>query len=382
MKGHIRQRGANSFELKFDAERDPVSGKRRIKYHSFKGTKREAQKKLAELVAGVSTGNYVEPSKITVVDFVRSRIDQWQASKAITARTAQRYRQLCEKQIAPHIGGKLLQKLRPIEVEEWHNVLRIKGSARGKPVSAQTIRHAHRLLSKALNDAVRIELTNKNVCKVQQAPKVTERELTIVRDIPGLLKKLDGEWLRIPAIIALFTGLRMGEVFALRWGQVDLDRKALSVREALEETKEHGIRFKAPKSAAGRRTITLPDYAVSVLREHRLAQLELRMQLAAGKLMPADLVFQNAEGGVFSPSYLSKAWSDLASRIGAAGVTFHALRHTHASQLIDAGVDIVTISKRLGHAKPDITLRVYAHLFKNDDSKASDAINNAFSANI
>jgi integrase len=82
-------------------------------------------------------------------------------------------------------------------------------------------------------------------------------------------------------------------------------------------------------------------------------------------------------GGKLSPNAQSAAWSDFADSIGMPEVTFHSLRHTLASQLIDAGVDIVTISKRLGHAKPDITLRIYAHLFRNDDGKAAAAINAA-----
>jgi hypothetical protein len=104
MKGHIRQRGKNSFELKFDAGRDPATGKRRIQYASFKGTKRQAQIKLAELITAVGAGSYVEPSKSTVAEFVRGRVDQWQAAGDISARTAQRYRQLVENQISPHIG--------------------------------------------------------------------------------------------------------------------------------------------------------------------------------------------------------------------------------------------------------------------------------------
>ena len=94
MKGHIRQRGKRSFELKFDAGRDPATGERKIKYISFKGTKREAQIKLAELIASVGKGAYVEPHKVTVAEFVRARVDQWEAAGDISARTAQRYRQL------------------------------------------------------------------------------------------------------------------------------------------------------------------------------------------------------------------------------------------------------------------------------------------------
>jgi integrase len=149
------------------------------------------------------------------------------------------------------------------------------------------------------------------------------------------------------------------------------------VRDALERTKAHGIRFKAPKSKAGRRDITLPEILVDALREHRKSQLELRMKLGAGKLPDDALLFGDIDGNPPSPNAFSAAWSDFAERIGMPDVTFHALRHTHASQLIDADVDIVTISKRLGHAKPDITLRIYAHMFQRDDSKAAAAINKA-----
>jgi integrase len=171
--------------------------------------------------------------------------------------------------------------------------------------------------------------------------------------------------------------MRLGEVLALRWGRVDLDHGAINVREALEHTRAHGIRFKPPKSKAGRRDITLPDILTELLREHRKAQLEMRIKLGAGRLPDDALLFGDIDGNTPSPNALSAAWSDFAERIGMPDVTFHALRHTHASQLIDAGVDIVTISKRLGHAKPDITLRIYAHLFHKDDGKAAAAINAA-----
>ncbi len=175
--------------------------------------------------------------------------------------------------------------------------------------------------------------------------------------------------------MSLFTGMRRNEVLALKWGRVDLDRNIVRVHEALEFTKAHGIRFKSPKSKAGRRDITLPDILVDVLRDYRKAQLELRLRLGAGKLNDNDLLFADIDGAPLSPNSVSAAWSDYAKQIGMPEVTFHALRHTHASQLIDQGVDIVTISRRIGHAKPDITLRIYAHLFQKDDSKAAAAIN-------
>jgi integrase len=180
------------------------------------------------------------------------------------------------------------------------------------------------------------------------------------------------------AVVALFTGLRRGEVLALRWSNIDLDAKVLRVREAIEETKARGLQVKAPKTKAGRRDVSLPQIVVDALRDHRRAQLELRMAFGVGKLPDDAIVFPAPlKGGYQSPRAFSKEWAEVAESIDMPEVTFQALRHTHASQLIDAGVDIVTISRRLGHAAPNITLKVYAHLFRKDDSKASHAINAA-----
>jgi integrase len=378
MKGHIRERSTGHWAIVIEM-RDPTTGKRKRKWHSFKcNGRREAENECARLIASMGQGSYVERSKMTVAEFVRARVDQWEAAGVITARTAQRYRQLVENQIVPHLGTKTLQKLRPLDIEGWHTTLRNGGRVRAKGgIAARTVGHAHRVLSKALADAAKNDLVTRNVAKAEPAPKVTDDEMVIVQDVPGLVDKLQGSRLRVPAMMALFTGMRLGEVLALRWSRVNLDGRVLNVREALEQTRAHGIRFKRPKSKAGRRDITLPDVLIDALRDHRKAALELRMHLGAGRMPEDALLFATIDGGPLSPTAVSTAWADLAERIGIPDVTFHALRHTHASQLIHEGVDIVTISKRLGHAKPDITLRVYAHLFHKDDGKAAAAINAA-----
>lgn len=376
MKGNITRRGKNSFRLKFEGSRDEKTGKRNIQYHTFRGTKRAAQIKLAELITAVDQSKYVEPNKVTVAEFVRIRVDQWEAAGDISARTAERYRELVDNQIAPHIGAKLLQKLRTLDIEGWHTTLRNGGRADGKGgLAPRTIGHAHRVLGKALRDAVKNELVTRNVVAEESAPKVDDDEMVIVKDIPAFIEKLQDHRLFVPAMVSLFTGMRIGEVLALRWGRVDLDRKVIQVREALEETKAHGVRFKGPKTKAGRRDITLPDILVDTMREFRKAQLEIRLKLGTGKLPDAALLFADLDGAPPSQKRYSKAWSDFTDQIAMPDLGFHNLRHTHASQLIDAGVDIVTISKRLGHAKPDITLRIYAHLFRKDDGKAAAAIN-------
>src|SRR5262245_21602304 len=131
--------------------------------------------------------------------------------------------------------------------------------------------------------------------------------MVIVRDVPDLLKKMEGSAQRLPGLLGLLCGMRIGEVLALSWGRVDIDGKVILVREALEETKKHGIRCKAPKSEAGKRDITMPDELVEALRVYRRDQIELMIQLEQGRLPDDALLFDNLEGEPRSPSVVSRA---------------------------------------------------------------------------
>jgi integrase len=166
----------------------------------------------------------------------------------------------------------------------------------------------------------------------------------------------------------------------MRWANVDLDNEVIHVVESLEETKT-GLRFKPPKSKAGVRDVTLPAIVTNTLLAHRKRLLEHRLQLGLGKLRDQDFLFPAWDGSPQRPNVFGMAWSRLAQERGLA-VTFHGLRHTHASMLIDRDVDVVTIARRLGHASAAITLKVYAHLFRKDDGKAAAAIDAALTAAV
>jgi integrase len=379
MRDSIRERSPGHWAIILDINKD---GTRKRKWHSFKGTKRAAQIECARLIAAMDDGGYVEKNKVTVGQFLNDRLSAWEAAKRITPKSAERYRELIDNQIIPHLGGKLLQSLKPIDIETWHNTLTASGRKDGKGgVCARTVGHAHRLLTRVLKEAQRFDLVAKNAAiGGDSLPKVRAAEVQIVRQdqLPMLLEKIKGNKIEPVALLALFCGLRRGEILALRWGRVDLDRAVLSVRQSLEETRAGGLRLKTPKSRAGVRDISLPDIVVGVLRRHRIDQLELRARLGLGRLTDDDLLFAGLDGQPIGPRHFSaNVWPAAARSIGMPEITFHALRHTHASQLIAAGVDVVTISKRLGHSSPTITLGVYAHLFATSDEKAAKAINDA-----
>jgi hypothetical protein len=152
----------------------------------------------------------------------------------------------------------------------------------------------------------------------------------------------------------------------------------LTVAQALEQTKARGIRTKAPKTKHGRRTISLPVHIAAELRQHWRAQQEQRLALGHGRAADDDSVFATVDGQFLSPGAVSRAWIRAMESIGMPSVTLHSLRHTHASTLLNAGVDIITVSRRLGHSSPRITLDVYGHLIVGADDRAAEIAGAAF----
>jgi integrase len=269
--------------------------------------------------------------------------------------------------------GKIeLQKLKPVDVKQWLGGLRARD---GRNLTGRTVRHAYRVLHGALAEAVKLDLIARNVTDAVTPPKIEAAEIEILTadQITAALAALKGSRLHPIAALAFATGMRRGELLALGWQNVDLERALIKVEHSLEQTKA-GLRFKSPKSKHGRRVISLPPSAVAMLSKHRRDQLELRMALGMGKPKPDALVFCNHDGTPISPNNFSVTWGLTIRRAGLPDVTFHACRHSHASALIAAGIDVVKISRRLGHSSPVITLSTYAHLFGDADDGCADAI--------
>jgi integrase len=372
VRGNITRRGKTSWRLKFDVGIDPTTGKRLIRYTTVRGKRQDAERELSRLLKAADDGMLVEPSKVTIAEYVRSWLE---GMHGLAPKTVERYRQLAEQQIIPHLGSVALQKLKPAQVVNWHERLLRAGGKNGRPLSARTVGHAHRVLHRALQRSVESELLTRNIASAIKPPKVEAKESRILTgdEIGMVLRGLHGHMLHPIAVLALATGMRRGELLALRWSDVDFDGATCRVERSLEKTKA-GLRFKKPKTKHGRRVISLPPNAVEVLRAHRRMQLEQRLALGQGKHEPDALVFETTEGAAISPDGVSQNWGRTLIARGLPKVTFHALRHTHASILIAKGIDVLTISRQLGHASPVVTLSTYAHLFEKASTAAANAI--------
>lgn len=365
MKGNLTRRGKSSWRLKFDDGTDPVTGKRLTRYHTLHGTKAQAQADAAKIIASSVSGSYVDPSKETVAEFIDRWLRDW-AEANTSNKTYQRYEQLLRKHVAPHVGKLQMQKLRPVDVQTVH------AAAARAGLADRTRLHVHRVLHRVLKHAAQWGVIHQNVASLVDAPTVKSKEIEILTpaELKAVLATLRGKSIYPLAITALGTGMRRSELLALRWQDVDLDGAVLRVERSLEQTKRAGLVFKAPKTRHGRRSITLPSSVVAELRSHWKAQQEMRLMLGIGKAPPEALVFSSPDGSTRTPNAITKEWSTLMAN-AKAKATLHSLRHTHASTLIASGLDVLTISRRLGHGSPAITLSVYGHLFKTDDRAAA-----------
>ncbi len=381
MKGHIRARGKNSWTVKFDVGRDPITGKRLTRWHTVHGGKREAQRKLAELIHAANEGTYVEPTRVTVAEY----LGRWlaHARSRVAARTFERYEEIARKHLVPALGGLRLAKLAPMHVQAYYADALAHGRRRRKDnhdapdagLSAQTVKHHHRVLSQALRQAVRWQMLGRNPCDAVQAPRPVRRDMRTLdhAQSAALIKAADGRRAYVPVLLALTTGMRRGEILGLRWRDVNLDDAALSVAQTLEQTAA-GCALKAPKTPRSRRTITLPTLTVEALRRHKAQQAAQRLRLGP-IYRDMDLVCPAEDGNPQSPRALTKTFQRLAAEIGLA-VRFHDLRHTHISHLLLAGVHPKVASERAGHASIAITLDVYSHVMpgmQEDAAKRVDA---------
>src|SRR5262245_19910590 len=374
-QGHIRQRGKQSWQLKFDLGRDPASGKRLSRYVSFEGTKREAQAELNRLLNRRNEGTYVDPSKMSVAEY----LEHWLAvdiERRVANKTAVRHRQIVQHQIAPRLGDIPMRKLTAVHIEAFEANLQregyVKGRKRGQGLTAQTVLHVHRTLSQALAHAVKTGVLFKNPAEQVKPPKPPSREIAILTkpDVATLLRAAEPTWLYLPVLVAVTTGMRRGELLGLRWSDIELKAARITVNQSLERAKGKTV-FKSPKTTTSRRTITLPALTIEALKEHRAAQAAERLRLGLGK---PELVLSHGDGSPMDPDSITKAFDRLIKAAGVRRITFHGLRHTHISHQLMDGVHVKIVSERTGHASVSTTLSVYAAFIPNMQADAAAGV--------
>jgi integrase len=355
MRGYIRKRGKNSYSLAISLGRD-TTGKYKYSWHSVKGTKRDADKRLAELLHQLDTGTFMIPSKTTLETYLEKWLSDY-ARPNLTPRSYERYESITRKHLIPALGGILLTQLRPEHLQKLYSAKLKEG------LSARSVRYQHVILHKALQTATKWGLVNRNAADGVDVPKARRGEMLTwdEDDIARFLKGAESTPYYALFYTALFSGMRRGELLALRWCDVDFLLAQVSVSRSLHQLKNNSFIYTEPKTAKSRRTIALSPSAILTLKEHKEKQDITRALLG---LIPKDdsLVFSTPEGTPLRPNTVSRAWSMLAARCGVKVIRLHDARHTHASLMLKHGIHPKIVQERLGHSGIAITLDTYSHV--------------------
>jgi integrase len=359
----IRRRGA-AWTVSVDLGR---TGRKRQRVWRTARTQREAVSIQAQLVAERDTGIAVQPGRITFGQFFDRWLDAY-ARQQLGAKTVLRYEQLARLHLIPTLGAIPLKALKPLQIQTAYGKITASGR------SAQTALHAHRLLHGALAHAVKWQLISRNPADAVNAPRPEKREMVMLEaeSLQRLIEAADRTPLGAMVHTALMSGLRFGELAGLRWGDVDLENRELHVRQVAQWLPRTGFIYKQPKTAGSARTVALPASTVERLRRHHTLQLETRLMVGP-EYSDNNLVFASITGGPIDPSNLRRTWTRLIADAGVK-LTFHGLRHCHASLLLQQGTHIKVVSERLGHSNTQITLDTYSHLLPGMDREAADRL--------
>jgi integrase len=340
-------------------------------------TRKDAQTALNDALAELQHGTYVRPRRI----MLESYLDDWFASLAIAGRrptTIAGYRRLIRVHVNPALGDLELQQITAVDVDRFYAQLAAAGSPGGRgALSKSSIRKAHVLIGKALGDAERKGLLQRNVARLASPPSASSARAPEMKVwTPEQLRTfLDfvatdshGSMLRLAAL----TGLRRAELCGLRWQDLDLNSARLVVRQAIT-TVDHEPTVGDVKSTRSRRVIDLDPVTVSVLRAQRKHQLEERL-LGGSEWVDSGLVFTMPDGRGWHPDVITRAFARLVERSGLPRIRLHDLRHSHATHLLAAGTNVRVTSERLGHASVAFTLDVYGHVLPGQQADAAAAV--------
>ena len=358
------------------------NGNQDRKWFSAK-TQAEAQEKLRALQADLHTGMVADTEGLTLDGFLAKWVE-YKEREGIKPNTLQSYRDTIRRYITPKLGKVKLDKLRPLDIEQMMTKLHKEGKS--DSLAAYTLR----ILKMALKQAVRWQMLPRNVAEAVRPPKVERKEMKVwtPKEVADFLDVTQGHRLHAGFYLALMTGLRRGELMGLKWEDIDLEKRRLTVRNNLVEVQGDGVGgrtrqgkatvssrravLSTPKTKNSRRTIPLSASTVSKLQEHKVRQ-QMEKAAAAEAWEEQGFVFATPLGHPTNPDVLSNAFETLVKRASVTRIRLHDMRHTAASLMLRQGIHIKAISAILGHADVAFTMRVYMHLYEDQmDAAALD----------
>ena len=381
MRGHIKKRGKGSYSVVVSVGRDPTTGKYKYLWTSVKGTKRDAERRLSELLSQLDSGAFVRPRKTTLGEYLETWLKEYVWAD-LAPRTAEAYQLIVRRHLVPALGKITLTGLKPEHIQHYQSEKLSCGRADGKGgLSPRTVRHHYMALHAALARAVKMGLLGRNVADAVDPPRYQRHQWQSLSEfgVSSVLEAARETPYYVLFYQALFTGMRRGELLALRWCDVDLLLGRVQVTRSLHRLGTGEVVIRSPKSERSRRVVSLPPSAALLFQEEKEKQQRERAMVGL-EVKDDDLVFRDHEGRPLRPDTVTHAWVKLVRRIGLKGIRLHDARHTHASLMLKQGVHPKIVQERLGHASIGLTLDTYSHVAPGLQEAAAAGFDKVISA--
>lgn len=370
MRGHIKKRG-NKYSFIVDIGRDPVTKKRRQKRVSGFTSQKKAREAMTEMITELNKGVYVEPTSDSFEKYINSWLDH--KEKRVTYGTYSHYKSYAVNHIIPAIGHIKVQDLRPMHLQDFYDALIGQGQ-----LSKRSIHHIHRIIANCLNMAVKMGEMQTNIATVVEPVRVpkTEQKYWDVDDAEVFIEAARGHIHFIAFYLAIFTGMRQGEILGLKWDSVDFDSKTIYVQRSIKRV-DGGGKLDELKSVSSYRSISISNRLIHELKEHRTKQNKHRLMIGKDYDNQGFVVATKTGTFVLS-SNISRAFRLIRDKLDIKQIRFHDLRHTHASLLFKQKEHPKVVQERLGHSSIEITMDTYSHMMPNMQEAAAQKLDELF----
>ncbi|GAE36498.1 site-specific integrase [Halalkalibacter akibai] len=371
MKGSItKNKKTGKWDIAIDIGNDPSTGKRKQKRKRGFSTKKEAEIALTRLNGDLIEGTYIDPSKKKLNEFM----EEWFETRRmqVSRRTLINQLSLFNHHIKPHIGFSRLNEINPSVIQKLITTL-----VKNANLQPSSISKIIAILKVALEKAVKLQLIKVNPVTNVDLPRENKTEMIVwdKSQVDTFLSNSKKFRHYTACLIAVYTGMRKGEILGLRWKDLDLEKKVIYIRQTLESD---GKAFKAgAKNTSSVRTIHISNQLISQLKVHRKKLTEERLKNGT-PYNDLDLVICTKYGNPIDPPTLSRRFKEQAKVIGLPVIRFHDLRHTHATLLIEQNVNVKIISERLGHSSIQMTLDRYSHVLPSMQQDVAKQLDNLF----
>jgi len=383
--GSLRRRPNGSWEGRYSYTDD--TGKR-VDKSVYAPTQTEAKRKLKELIKIIENppddNEYVKPSKLTFGDWLNTWMKEYKKNSVRPA-TYSSYHHNIEAHIRPALGDMEIQKIRPEHIQTLLNSMS-RGTGKDAPLAPWTVLKVKNIISGAMEQAIRNQIIPYNPAKSAVPPKLDQKEIRVLSESEQkqFLQAVEGHRLEALYKLALATGMRRGELMALSWDCVDLKTKSITVKGSISRVKDPdtgvtALRFSEPKTKAGKRQVPILPNIIPVLKDHKARQ-DAEKAEAGSAWNPQDLVFCSNVGTPIEPRRVGTTMDKITDAAGLPRFTFHALRHTFATRMLEANVPAKVVQDVLGHADVTLTLNTYSHVMGSTAHEQMAKINGLFQA--